>query len=409
MSRIDYQRRLEKGASDKIHFDFQCESIEEKVKLLIFRDLFRLNWSIDTIGDSIICAPPSEYDKGDILQSMSIKRMEIIEKDKSWIDCHSHYRDHLLSDGAKILNSKIIPEIEFCENQEQHNIFRYFRYYWSSPYSDYVGRRIKMIVRDAAIPEKPIIGIAALGSPIIHIPERDEYIGWDKNQRVAKLNTCMDAYVIGALPPYNYMLGGKLMSYVVTSNEVRKYYEEKYRQTISVISKKKNTNLVGLFTTSLYGPSSQYNRLKFRDRILYNRIGSTKGYGTLHLTTETFNAMLALLKSRNISVSNRFGAGPIWAMRVIRQVGNILRFDSDFLLRHSFRRDIYYMPLASNTTQYLNGHSVKLDYFDQSCTELSDFWHHRWYLMRHQHSPSIYKVKNFSIDKFYLKSVNDTR
>ena len=93
----------------------------------------------------------------------------------------------------------------------------------------------------------------------------------------------MDAYVIGALPPYNYLLGGKLISYLLTSNEVRNIYKNKYKNHITLINKRKADDLVCLFTTSLYGKSSQYNRLKFNDQLIYQPIGETKGYGTLEM------------------------------------------------------------------------------------------------------------------------------
>src|SRR5436305_6758804 len=113
-----------------------------------------------------------------------------------------------LASGEEVLRSAIKPVIEVCESKKQQDLFRILRYYWSSPYSEYVGRRIRLIMRDAALPSRPVIGIAALGSPIIHIPERDEWIGWDKVTRTKNLIYTMDAYVIGAIPLYKYLLGG---------------------------------------------------------------------------------------------------------------------------------------------------------------------------------------------------------
>ena len=100
----------------------------------------------------------------------------------------------------------------------------------------------------------------------------------------------MDAYVIGALPPYNHLLGGKLISYILASNEVRQIYSKKYGRAKTIICKRKANLLAAIFTTSLYGKSSQYNRLKYKNSLLYIPIGSTKGFGTLHLTQETFSS-----------------------------------------------------------------------------------------------------------------------
>ena len=251
-------------------------------------------------------------------------------------------------------SSKIEPTIEVCETQSQHNLFRILRHYWSSPYSDYVGRRMKLIIRDRSLPSKPVIGIAALGSSIIHIPERDDWIGWDTETRTNRIVYTMDAYVLGALPPYNYLLGGKLISYILASKEVRQLYKKRYQHQVTLQRGRRASDLACIFTTSLYGKSSQYNRLKYEGRLLYQPIGKTKGYGTLHLTNETFSAMRELLESHNLNITNRFGDGPVWRMRVIREVGQLLGFDSDFLLQHSFRRNIYVTPLAENYIEYPN-------------------------------------------------------
>ena len=381
----------------------QCDDIEEKVRVLIFRDLLRLNWKVNYSTDIIQVTPPEYYDKETIRQSMSIKRLEIINQNRKWIDKHINFAKENLSSGLNVLTSKIKPVIEVCTTQKQHDLFRIYRYYWTSPYSEYVGRRIKLIIRDEALPNKPVIGIAALGSPIIHIPERDEWIGWNKKTRTENLNYAMDAYVIGALPPYTYLLGGKLVSYILASNEVRKIYEEKYKDNICIISGKKRNKLVALFTTSLYGKSSQYNRLKYNDKLLYKPIGETKGFGTLHLTKETFDAMRDFLKSKNINISNRFGSGPIWTMRVIHKTGNLLNFDPNFLLKHSFKRTIYYIPLAENTLEFLNGETKRIKYHNYKMKLLTDYWKTRWFEKRKQNIEIIQRLVKFEPNDFKIE------
>jgi hypothetical protein len=363
-------------------FVIQTKSPEEKVKLLIVRDLLRLGWEMNFKASRVLIKPPDSYDKQTIKDSMQVKRQEALTKNKEWIEKHIDLAEDNLADGALIWGSKIEPAIEVCETQEQLDIFRIFRFYWSSPYSEYVGRRIKLLIRDDALPSKPLIGIAALGSSIVHIPDRDEWVGWDKETRTKNLIYAMDAYVLGALPPYNYLLGGKLISYIIASNEVRDIYERKYRGKVTNISKRTANRLACIFTTSLYGKSSQYNRVKYNDNLLYIPIGQTKGYGTLHLTNETFDAMRDLLEARNISVTNRFGDGPIWRMRVIRTVADVLGFDADFLLKHSFQREIYAVPLAHNFREFLNGEHGKLRRCDYPLSELVSYWKDRWLSVR---------------------------
>lgn len=375
-------------------------SLEEKVKLLIFRDLLRLGWQVDFSLEMAKIVPPEQYDKKIIKASMSYKRREILQRDHAWISEHLALAKRNLADGSDVLFSEIKPIVEVCETQGQHDLFRILRYYWSSPYSDYVGRRMKLLIRDKGLPTKPIIGIAALGSSIIHIPDRDEWIGWNTATRTQNIIYTMDAYVLGALPPYNYLLGGKLISHILASKEVRQLYRKRYQYQITEQKKRKAVDLACLFTTSLYGHSSQYNRLKYKERFLFQPIGQTKGYGTLHLTNETFTAMRALLESHNVQVTNRFGDGPVWRMRVIREVGKLLDFDSDFLLQHSFRRNIYVVPLAENYIEFLNGQEKRLKYYNDSIKDLVEFWRTRWLSKRRERSEVVESVRGFKSKDF---------
>jgi len=390
------------GNPNHIVFDTENKPLDEKVKILILRDLWKLGWHIDFNDNKIQVVPPSEYDKATIKHAMSIKRDEIIQKNQKWIEKHLPKAQSNLADGKDVLKSRISPIIEVCEKQKQHDLFRILRYYWSSPYSEYVGRRMRLIIRDNALPNKPVIGIAALGSPIIHIPERDEWIGWDKDTRTKNLIYTMDAYVIGALPPYNHLLGGKLISYILASRNIRQLYREKYKDKVTLIEGRTASKLAGLFTTSLYGKSSQYNRMKFRDELLYKPIGETKGYGTLHLSEETVRAMLEYLKSEKVLVTNRFGDGPSWTMRVIRQAGDMLGFDSNILLQHSFKRNIYLVPLAANYKEFLNGDTKQIKYNDHSLKEMTDFWKERWLNKRKERPEILEAVLKFRAESFNI-------
>ena len=387
---------------DRIHSDnlIETKDSEERVKLLLVRDLFRLNWSIEKSRNKLVISPPGYYNKEIIRQSMSVLRQEILRKNREWIEKHIDLAKNNLAQGKDVLKSEISPRIEICKTQKQHNLFRIFRYYWSSPYSEYVGRRIRLLIRDDGIDNSPIIGIAALGSSIIHIPDRDRWISWDKETRTNNIVYTMDAYVLGALPPYNYLLGGKLVSYILASNEVRKIYKEKYRRKMTIIRRRKASDWVCIFTTSLYGNSSQYNRLKFKNRLLYIPIGYTSGYGTLHISNETFFAMQQLLEKRGVMETNRFGDGPNWRMRIIRSASDVIGFNSNILLQHSFRRGIYAVPLAKNFRSFLLGKTDKPIYYNLPMRTLVKFWRERWLNMRKRNINVIDKILSFKPEDF---------
>jgi hypothetical protein len=67
------------------------------------------------------------------------------------------------------------------------DIWRYFRHTWVNQYKSTPGRSMMILVRDRAASHHPIIGIAALGSAIVQLAQRDEWIGWDADHFVASL------------------------------------------------------------------------------------------------------------------------------------------------------------------------------------------------------------------------------
>jgi len=58
------------------------------------------------------------------------------------------------------------------------DIWRYSRLQWSIPYQQTPGRNLHYLVRDEAGPNRPVIGIAALGNAILGLSKRDDALGW---------------------------------------------------------------------------------------------------------------------------------------------------------------------------------------------------------------------------------------
>lgn len=380
-------------------------SLKERVTLLLMRDLVRIGWRLKSnSNNSFEFSPPDNYEKDVVKEAMAYSRNELIDKNAEWIKNHMDLARENLASGTDVLQSEIKPRIEVCEKQKQHNIFRIFRYSWSSPASDYVGRRIKIIIRDEGIKTCPVVGIAALGSSIIHIPSRDKWIGWDKNTRTERIIYMMDAYVIGAVPPYNYLLGGKLISYILASDEIRKIYKKKYAKVKTIAKKRKASDMVLIMTTGLYGQnSSQYNRLKFGKSLLYKPIGTTAGYGSLHISNETFFAMRRLAEYYDCNTSNKFGMGPNWRIRVIRSACDILNLNSDVILKHSFQRGLYAVPLATNFKAFLKGESKKPIYRNLPLNKLITYWRKRWLDMRLRNTAIRAIVEKFSPEQFKIE------
>lgn len=68
------------------------------------------------------------------------------------------------------------------------DIWRYFRHTWANHYTSTPGRTMMVLVRDRAAEFHPVIGIAALGSAIVQISERDSWIGWQPEEFLEALD-----------------------------------------------------------------------------------------------------------------------------------------------------------------------------------------------------------------------------
>lgn len=91
--------------------------------------------------------------------------------------------DHAPSEAAR---SAIDPYVQIVEPNERDrqtglklmDVWRYFRHTWSNQYTTVPGRSMLILIRDRAVHDEPIIGIAALSSAIVQLDERDHWIGW---------------------------------------------------------------------------------------------------------------------------------------------------------------------------------------------------------------------------------------
>lgn len=243
----------------------------------------------------------------------------------------------------------------------------------------------------------------------------------------------MDIIVCGAVPPYNFLLGGKLTALLMMSPQIIQAYEEKYRNQVSVIASAmkgepviKPAHLVFLGTTSLYeSGSSQYNRLfiqshainssKPLNKIGYQSLGLTKGFGTVYIsdeTVESFSELTTKIHGRRL-VSNTFGEGTSPRMRLIRAGLDALGLPSEHLLNHSFKRIVYGIKLAENAYEYLRGEEDKPEYYlcqntpTETTEEICGFWRERWLSMRIENHRVIEQISDFNIDNFLLSNTSN--
>jgi hypothetical protein len=213
----------------------------------------------------------------------------------------------------------------------------------------------------------------------------------------------MEIIVCGAVPPYNELLGGKLVSILACSPRVISDYTRKYSKQVSEIASRmkgekviRDSHLVFLGTTSLYSiGSSQYNRIKVPrisgegSRLEFKRMGITEGYGTVYFSKDTTKYMSKILEAIDggKKINNVFGEGTSPRFRMISRGLAALEIKADAFLQHYSPRIVYSVELAENTMDFLMNLSSEVKYpFDinnedsinQETERLVEFWFDRW-------------------------------
>lgn len=307
--------------------------------------------------------------------------------------------------GAEVNPDEIQPELVSVQaSTSEAKVFRLATLLWSIPVSQGFGRRLRFLVRDRA--NGKIIGIAAIGDPVFNLRVRDQAIGWDAATRSQRLVNLMDAYVLGAVPPYNYLLGGKLVASMLFSREVQQAFHRRYGGTEGVISgQKKSARLAALTTTSALGRSSVYNRMRLDGRDLFRSIGYTTGYGHFHVSNELFADVREYLRAENhrYADGNRFGQGPNWRFRVLRAAISQLGLDRA-LLRHGVQREVFLGHVAKNAKEFLRGDAKRVLWGDLwSAAEVAERALARWVRPRASRNVT---YRDWTRDKL-LKSISE--
>lgn len=257
------------------------------------------------------------------------------------------------------------------------------------------------------------IGVALIALKNLHI-----------GTSIMELNIC------GAIPPYNELLGGKLVALLMLSPQVLADYRARYGAAPSEIASQlkgkpviRPADLVYIGTTSLYNVgSSQYNRLGLPAGLLkeggaavvFKPLGATSGYGTLHISDLATKALEEASNDKGyIHVNHIFGEGGSPKLRILRAA-----LDSIFeqfpgagvaasaMSRHRMGRIVYGVDLASNTIAYLQGQTANPDYYfdtamppEEGTRKIRDYWVARWLDQRIGQPEVLTRIASFSAEQ----------
>lgn len=576
--------------------------IASDAALSVLVDLVAQGWRLRVDGENLaVLAPDVESDP--VFEKERVRDQELLKRDEQlaipsvrrFIERMERPREHgghfvsifsLMRDGGELADSlrskgatadaidpyvQVISRSDRCDHTGLRllDIWRYFRHTWTNQFASTPGRTMLILVRDGAAQFHPVIGIAALGSAIIQIAQRDDWIGWQPREVVRHLSangdlrwarwlmrrldegldgihlddlikdglywpslweqptddcieklqkeaaarrrdherfarrsdfaspkdpTSVDAWVeraesdlfrskrclalagllsarkalgpylsprptraglqsaledkmarkailvilrrakaeaagteiadltvCGALPPYNALVGGKLVSMLAVSPKVVREYHRRYSGYASQIASSlagkpvnRRSNLVYVGTTSLYGSnSSQYNRLRLpsevlnaREDIVFQRLGRSRSFGTAHLSAASVKALVRLAEETRTGarVNSIFGEGVNPKLRKIRGALDILGWPSDELLRHRRPRLVYGVVLVDNLLPYLLGVDQEPRYLfrrnvSNDVKRICVWWYERWLRKRILSTDVLAELREHRLDR----------
>ncbi len=305
-----------------------------------------------------------------------------------------------IANGEEVTPDRVQPKLVYIGGEsEEALLFRYATLHWSIPVSSGYGRRLRFLIVDES--NGKLIGLFGLGDPVYAIQARDKWIGWDSETKKEKLYHVMDAYVLGAVPPYSMLLGGKLVALLTLSNEVREFFYQKYAGSETLIRKQRRSPwLVSITTTSALGRSSIYNRIKLDGYEFWRSVGFTQGSGEFHFSNGVYERIRAYAESnckptaKNPSWGEGFRSRREILKKCLADIGL-----STNLIYHGIRREIFVAPLAHNAQEFLRGETSQPDFYDWPTDKLVQRFLSRWLLPRAERMP---EYRDFRRDAYRI-------
>lgn len=261
----------------------------------------------------------------------------------------------------EITIDKIKPKLIFCKTKHELEMWKFYRHRVSAMrMNKNVGQSMKILVQDNVT--KKYLGIMCLSNDVIALEDRDKYIGWDKESRKKRLNNIMNLSLCVPLQPFGYNTnGGKLLASLAFCKEIYNMFEQKY-----------NKQLAAIITTSLYGKSIMYDRLK-----CFKFIGMTKGNGDMHIPNILYEKCVGYCNRWGVDLYkyNGYSSGKLKKLNIILKE---LGLDSTYL-NHRQCRGVYFGYISENSKQFLN---CKNDIINgnklKSVKEIYIEWMERW-------------------------------
>jgi hypothetical protein len=327
--------------------------------------------------------PPQDMGKENLRQLHAHAVEHRIEKAKPRLIGYENELIDYFASGSEVDPEAISPRlVEVTRDSIEELLFRYISLHWSIPVSSGYGRRLRFLVIDQS--NQKVMGAIGIGDPVYSMGSRDSWIAWDAATRRSRLQHVMDAFVLGAVPPYSQLLGGKLVAMLAASDEIRQAFKRKYGESQSRIRRKRLDGRLALITTtSALGRSSIYNRLKIQDRFIFEPIGFTRGSGDFHFANGLYREISAYATRycQPSSKKARWGGGFRNRREVVKKCLVKIGLSTE-MVYHGIQREVFAVPLASNVREFLRGEHSRLQWYGYSTDELFQHFRSRWLLPR---------------------------
>ena len=162
-------------------------------------------------------------------------------------------------------------------------------------------------------------------------------------------------------------------------------------------------------TTSLYGKSSQYNRLKVRANqfqelpynLFWEELGFTEGQGTFNFSNNTSLKLNRFFTERlgYRHINNKFGEGTGAKMRKLRSAINLLGINEEKLIEHSQKRNFLAAKLTPDAIENLWNFKQKKISKKVPFAVICSVWIERWVKNRIQNREILDMIKAETFEK----------
>ena len=293
-------------------------------------------------------------------------------------------------DGSEIDPGGIRLEIRMVGpgDRRMAGLFQWWNLaWWSMPHQQAYGRQMRYFLWD--VQHDAPFGMVGLQSPILRMGARDRYLGITRENAVLSANMSMSAQRIGALPPYNELIGGKMAALSTTCNEIRGEYRRRYGGRATVMRGRViRAHMLFVTTTGAFGPSSMYDRLTYRGAPAAVHVGWTRGTGTFHLSNDAVRGLYEVAARRGYGTGTTYGCGPSPKVRVLKTALRLLGLGGFHM--HGLRRSVYVLECAENVREVLGGGNggngsggdegdvVEPAWRDMPLADAAGWWKSRW-------------------------------